>query len=115
MRLFEFAGDEESTPTKLKLVGILKQIQGRIKDTGATSEFSLEALLNKLQDAGMTFSAEDFIEISKNEPVSNIISNIKGDKVIFVGQTEEPEEQGPDEAQKTIDKMAKKAAKKPQL
>jgi hypothetical protein len=96
-------------------VGILKQIQGRIKDTGSTSEFSLDALLNKLRDAGMTFSPEDFREISKTEPVSNIISNIKGDKVIFVGQVEEPEEQGPDEAKKTIDKMSKKAAKKPQL
>jgi len=115
MRLYEFAGDEDSTPTKLKLVGILKQIQGRMEDTGATSEFSLDALLNKLRDAGMSFDAQDFREIAKKEPVSNIISNIKGDKVVFVGQMEEPEERDKDKSEKTLNKMAKKASKKPQL
>ena len=116
MRLYEFAGDsiDDNSPD-VKLVGILKQIQGRLEDTGSIKSFSLSSLLNKLRDAGLSFSEQGFRDIAQGEPISNIISDIQGDKVVFVGQESEPEDTGPDESEKTIDRMSKKATKKPEL
>ena len=133
MRLFEFAPtdpmtgmplpqaadqDKETPPTtdlQIKLIGLLKQFQGRIKDSGAKKPIKLNAILRLFRENGMSISAEDFREMATEEPVSNIITNVKGDDVFFKGQTEEPDEIEPDQAEKTLDRMSKKAAKKTEL
>lgn len=106
----------ETTDLQIKLVGILKQFQGRIEDSGAKKPIRLGAILNLLRDNEMSISEEDFREMATEEPVSNIISNIKdGDKVYFKGQYEEPEKMEPDQADKKLDQMSKRAAKKTEL
>jgi hypothetical protein len=48
-------------------------------------------------------------------PLSNLISNIKGDQVIFKGIGPDTEELDDEQSEKTLDSMAKRAAKKPEL
>jgi hypothetical protein len=115
VRLYEFAGEQRSDPLLVSLVGLLKQVQGRIEDTGATAPASLTAILSMLRANNVNISPEDFRIMVKNEPLVNIIDNIKGDQVFFHGQSETTDEVEPDDAEETISKMAKKASKKPQL
>ena len=116
MRLYEFAGDQKSDPVLVTLTGLLKQIQGRIEDTGAASPASLTAILSMLRDSNVNISPEDFRSMVKNEPLVNIIDNIKGDKVFFKGQSDTSNDLESDEdAEETVSKMAKKASKNPQL
>ena len=48
----------------------------------------------------------------KNPPLSNIISNIQGDKIIFKGQSEEHSSDDVDKNKEIVKSMANKAIKK---
>lgn len=108
MRLDEF---EDQNPLRVRLTGVVSQLRSRAKDTGASEPYSLDALRNKLHDANINLDDEELREISKNPPLSNLLT-IKGDKVLFKGigyDTEKPE---PEKTEKTLDTMSKRAAKK---
>jgi hypothetical protein len=48
----------------------------------------------------------------KQAPLKNIIKNIKGNEVVFVGQKENDEPLTPDDkSEKAVEKMAKRAIK----
>lgn len=110
MRLYEFVDELESI--KVKLIGLLKQYQGRIGDTGASKPASLTAILNLLASEGINLSPEEFRKMSLDSPINNVISNIQGDNVIFKGQTNSPEPLDQEESEKIIDKMSKRATNK---
>jgi hypothetical protein len=48
-------------------------------------------------------------------PLSNLIANIKGDQVIFKGIGPDTAELDDKQSERTLDTMAKRAAKKPEL
>jgi hypothetical protein len=111
VRLYEFAGDDSM---RVKLTGIISQIHAKSRDQGFKKPFSLTALLNILGDEGIPLDEEQFREMVKEAPLKNLISNIKGNKVVFKGDSDtsdsELEEPGADT--KVLDKMAKRAADK---
>jgi hypothetical protein len=115
MRLFEFAGDiapGEDDPLAIEITAVVSQIVSRIEDTDSKERMSVKALLNKLDDADINISEEQLRDMIKHEPLSNLIANIQGDKVIFKGQTDEPNDAfEPDASTKTLKKMAKRAEK----
>lgn len=113
MRLYEFT--DEAKTNKIKLVGLLKQFQGRIEDTNADEPASLEAILGMLSAENIHLTADQFRQMASEPPISNIVSNVRGDRVVFKGQTDEPEKMNQDDASKTLDKMAKRAAKNKEL
>ena len=113
MRLFEFEDDDS---LRVKLTGIVSQLRSRAKDTNFEKPYSLTALKNKLSDADINLDDEEFRDMLEDPPLKNLISNIKGDQVFFKGLGNEPvSDQGPDEMEKTLDKMSKKATKQDRL
>jgi hypothetical protein len=113
VRLYEFAEDN-TLPTKL--TAIVSQIHGRVDDTGTKKPYSLKSLLNVLSKNGITVSSEQFKEMVKNPPLENLISNVKGDDVIFRGHghnaSSDSEAEEPEQSTKTLKRMARRAEKK---
>lgn len=111
MLLREF---EDQNPLRVKLTGILSQLRSRAKDTGANEPYSLDALINKLHDADIHLDAEELRDISEEPPLNNLLT-IKGSKVLWKGLDSDTEEIDQKKKDDTLDKMAKRASKKPEL
>lgn len=110
VRLYEFIDDDSM---RVKLTGIISQIHAKSQDQGFKKPFSLTALLNILSASGIPLDEQQFREMVKEDPLKNLISNIKGNSVIFKGDgdsDDELEEPGADTG--VLDKMAKRAADK---
>lgn len=115
VRLFEFdTSSVDDNSMRIKLTGIISQIHAKSKDQGFKKPYSLTALLNILSDAGIPLDEEQFREMVKEDPLKNLISNIKGNKVIFKGDadSDDSEMEEPDADTNVLDKMAKRASKK---
>lgn len=114
-QLSEKVSDDQLNDMQIKLVGIINQIYGRITDTGTHKPYSLKSLLTTLSNQGITLSPYQFREMIKTPPLNNLIANVKGDDVIFKGQTDVDDNsdvEAPDATTDTLDKMSKRAAKK---
>lgn len=108
MRLFEFASDD---PLRVKLVAITDQLKDRYQH--ANKPMSTDAFLEFLGDNDITIGIEDLRDMIKKPPLINIIDDIKGDQIIFKGQSEtERLPTSPDQAEKTVAGMAKHALNK---
>lgn len=113
MRVLEIleAEDDNVSAISSKITSVLSHIHGRREDTGAKKDMPLKALLKYLRDAGVNVSDSQFRDMASKEPVNNFISNVKGNKVEWLGQSENNTPEKPDNSEQTIKKMAKKAAK----
>ena len=112
MKLYEF---DDNNHDAIMLTGIVSQILSRINDTGFKKEYSLDSLLNTFADKGYDIDREEFLDMIKNPPLKNLISNVKGDNVVFKGEeesTDDSEAVDVDQTSDTLEKMAKRAAKK---
>lgn len=114
MLLHEFEVDNRDM---ILLTGVISQILNRIEDTGFDRKYSLKSMLNTLSERGLDIDREQFISMIKKQPLSNLISNVKGDTVVFKGEEsdEDDEAMAPDDTTDTLEKMAKKAAKKREI
>lgn len=104
--------DVEDNSMQVKLTAIISQLHGRLKDTATKKPFSLTALLSILSKNGISVSEEQFREMIQSPPLNNLITDVKGDDVIFKGDSDYSSEiESPDETTGTLDKMAHRAAK----
>lgn len=105
MRLYEFAQD----PLIPKLVAVSDQLKSDLDDGSVQPDMSLEGFIKYLQQYGITLDPNDLYNMIKNPPLNQLISNIKGDQVVFkgYGTVDEPE----DEKKKVVKQMANKAMK----
>ena len=109
MLLKEFASDD---PLRVRLIGVTSQLKARMKDVGAKRHFNTDALVSLLRDNDINISKSDLFDMIKQAPLKNIIKNIKGNEVVFVGQKENNEPLTPDDkSEKAVEKMAKRAIK----
>lgn len=119
MKLFElFEADdfENDDPLRVATTAVLSQIKSDIDDSAYKGKFTVKALLSKLRDNGVKISHAQLIELVKEEPWSNLISNVKGSDVMFKGEPDEHSgSEEPDDTSGTMDKMAKRAAKKQEM
>ena len=119
MRLYEFADNGETSPLKIQIVSILKHLQAVSTDNAAKKPLSVESVLNILEENGVSISEDTFREMVKNGVFSGVINpeGIKNNQVFFKNQTGDfdVDNTDADEQQDTIERMAKKASKKPQL
>lgn len=107
MRLVEFEGED---PLRVKLVAILKQIRGRLDDSGGKLPIKVDSLLKILNKAGLSIDKSTLLDMITKTPVKNIISNIKGDDVIFNNSTVDTVDRpDKDENEETLHKMANRA------
>lgn len=110
MLLYEFVEDNTDM---ILLTGIVSQIYNRIVDTGFDKKYSLDALLNTLSDRGIDLDRDKFIEMTKHQPLKNLIANVEGDKVVFKGENgDNSKNMDMDDTTGTLEKMAKRAEKK---
>jgi hypothetical protein len=118
VKLFELfeADDSENDPLRIATTAVLSQIKADIDDSAYKGKFTVKALLSKLQANGVKIDREQLIELVKEEPWSNLISNVKGDDVMFKGEPDEHSgSEEPDDTSGTMDKMAKRAAKNQEM
>ena len=115
--LFEADGDfDKSDPLRVATTAALSQIKADIEDSAYKGKFTVNALLNKLRDNGVNISHSQLIDLVDEEPWSNLISNIKGDEVIFKGDLDDDidaDNLEPEDEEFQLNRMAKRAAKKP--
>lgn len=110
MRLFELAGPD---PLTVRLIAVITQLKADIENGDASSSWTVDDLLNHLQDNDITLDKSDLYDMIKKPPLDKFISNIQGDKVIFKGQDDAVGAQDDEtENQKVVDQMAKNAMSK---
>ena len=100
---------------QLRLTGLLSQLKGRLEDTGANSRISLTALLRNLNDSGINIEAHQFRDMVSKPPLKNIIANVQGDDVVFLGQPNSDDQDSalePEQNTKTLKRMADRAKNK---
>ncbi len=113
MKIRELFEDESSEDLSLKLSAAMNQIASRVIDTGSKSKMNLTAILNMLHEMGINVSEQQFREMVVNDPLKNIVANVEGDDVTFIGQRKETSTSiKPNQSTDTLEKMAKRAANK---
>jgi len=105
MRLYEFATD----PLIPKLIAVSDQLKSDLDDGSIQPEMTLQTFIEYLQAFGITLGANDLYNMIKKPPLNQLISNIKGNQVVFkgYGTIDQPE----DEKKKIVQQMAKSAQK----
>ena len=104
-----------SSPDKDRLAAIGQFLLGRAEDTGAKKSISINSFIKIAQDLGMSISSSQLKTLSTEEPLSNIIADVRGDdesgEVIFKGAdiSTDDNTMSVDQARKTVDQMAKRA------
>jgi len=111
MRLYEFDIQEPLVST---IVAAADQLKSDIEQDELGFEWDVDTLLKYFQKYDIHLDREDLYSMIKVPPLKNIIKNIEGDKVVFVGQENETTpapSTGSEDSKKVVSQMAKKAMK----
>jgi len=93
-----------------KLVALGQFLIGRAGDTGAKKSISINAFVNMAQSMGINVNKDSLRDLAEKEPLNNVIVNITDDEVIFTGaNSASADTMTVDQAEKTVEKMAKNA------
>jgi hypothetical protein len=108
MRLFEF---ETSLDTQ-KLVALGEFLLARATDTDAQKKISVATFLQLANSQGISLSQDQLTTMAQQPPLSNIIQDIQDNEIVFKGSEEPAPNMTVDQAQQTVDRMAKRASAK---
>lgn len=110
MRIDEVA----SSPDAQKLAAMSQFLIGRSEDTDAEKVMNLDAFLQLAQNQGIGLTKQSLIDLSQRAPLNSLIRSVEDDRVIFRGAEGDQvtDTMSVDQARKTVDSMAKRAAKK---
>lgn len=110
MKINELTG----SPDPQKLAALAQFLIGRAGDTNASKTISTDAFIKLAQRMGVSLTQQQLSLISQNPPLNGLITNVEPDKITFKGAEPEVDDSDmtPDQAQATVDKMAKRATKK---
>lgn len=93
-----------------KLVALSHFLIGRAGDTGAKKSISIDAFVNLAQSMGINVNKDSIRDFAEKEPLNSVIVNITDDDVIFTGANQaSADTMSVDQAEKTVEKMAKRA------
>jgi hypothetical protein len=107
MRLYEFAN---SDPQVTSLIAISNQLKDAIDSGQADDNWTVDELLQYFHEYSINLSPGDLRKMITQPPLNNVISNIKGDQVVFVGQDSgSAETDDQDQNQEVVAQMAKSA------
>lgn len=99
-----------------KLAALAQLLLSRADDTDAQKTIGIKSFLKLSQNLGVNISADQLRNLAQQPPLNNFVKNVDGDndtgQVIFKGAEETPTTMPVDQAQKTVDQMAKRAASK---
>ena len=110
MRLFEF--DQEKAQVS-QIVALTNQLKQDLEDGDIDpQDYTVDELLDYFQMYDVILDVNDLYNMIKVPPIKDLIKNIEGDEVKFVGYGEEDALDAPeDEQEKVVAKMAKSAMK----
>ena len=108
MRLLEF---DTSLDTQ-KLVALGEFLLARAADTDARRKISVATFLQLANNQGINISQDQLMTMAQQPPLNNIIQDIQGDEIVFKGAEEPAPNMTVDQAQQTVDRMAKRASAK---
>lgn len=108
MRISELA----VSPDVQKLQAVTQFLINRAKDTDAQKKISVDAYLKLANNMGISLTKDQLIDLSQKEPLSNMIQNVQGEEVVFMGDEEPMDTMSVNQAQATVDSMAKRATNK---
>jgi hypothetical protein len=118
MRINEFAV-VGSGPDAERIAAMSQFLVGRAQDTGARRTISTETFINLARAQGISLTAEQLKDMIQRPPLNNIIADVTGDdnnsgEIVFRGADvgAGKDTMTVDQAQATVDNMAKRAAKK---
>lgn len=103
---------QEPSVDSAKLASLAQFLISRSDDRAAPKKISVGAFLKLAQDQGISLTQDSLINMSQRPPLSNLIRNIQGDEILFKGDDTPDDTMSVDQAQKTVDSMAKRATKK---
>ena len=108
MRINEVSAD----PRAQRLAALTQFLLGRSEDTASAKKISTDAYLKLANDMGVSLTKSQLIDLVQKPPLNNLIANVENDEIIFKGAETTPDTMSVDQARKTVDSMAKRAAKK---
>lgn len=111
--MFLFELDEQ--PLVAKIIALSDQLTTYIKLGKVKPNWTVDELLDYYRKYDVILDKQDLYNMIKQEPMSNFITNIQGDKVTFKGQKQEPAldspPPAPEDQKKVVKQMAQRAAK----
>ena len=110
MRLFEF---DQSKVQVAQIVALTNQLKQDVEHEHIDIQnFTVDELLDYFQKYDVILDVNDLYNMIKVPPMKTVVKNIQGDKVVFVGHSEDDALDAPeDEQQKVVAQMAKSAMK----
>jgi len=111
MFLFELEGQPDFAP---KLVALTNQLKQNFEEKGYPRCFTVDHLLAYFAKYDIIIDLDDLYNMIQVPPLKDLISNIQGKDIVFVGQSEKkPDIEIPDEENDdTVKKMADRAMKR---
>lgn len=97
-----------------ELMALSQFLMSRAEDTDSEKSISVTAFLELANDLGIPMTKSQLIDQVGQPPLSNLIDNVQGDRVLFKGNTAGDDTMSVSDAEKTVEKMSKRAAGKSQ-
>ena len=94
---------------QIKLTALAQFLLGRAEDTDAARTISTDAFLKLASNMGISVTADRLAELAAQPPLNAVIARIEGPNILFQGADVVPTTMTVDQAQKTVDTMAKRA------
>jgi len=109
MILLEF----DSSPVDYsKLVALSQFLLGRAQDTDAQKKISVQSFIKLAHSLGISITEDQLINLAQKPPLNGVIQTVANGEVVFKGGEQVADTMTVDQAQQTVDSMAKRAAKK---
>ncbi len=105
MRFYEFA---DPAPQLTALNAVTDQLKQDLENNKADPEMNLDQFVDYLQKYDINLDVTDLYDMIKNPPLSDLIDNIQGDKIVFKGFST-PEAPPEEESDKIVKSMAARA------
>lgn len=105
---------EVLTPNDPKLVALAQYLTDRATDTGAKKTVDIETFINMASNMGVNITVDQLRDIATQVPLKNVILNVTDDQVVLKGAGESDtvtDTMTVDQAEDTVEKMAKRAVK----
>jgi hypothetical protein len=103
---------EFQDPDAIKLAAIGQFLLKRAEDTASVKPMNVDSFIKIAKENGINLDRERLMAMSQTEPLSNIITDIQGDSIIWKGAqpvTPDGETMSVDQARRKVNQMAKRA------
>jgi len=99
------------SPDAEKLLALSQFLISRAQDTDSQKKISVDAFINLAQSMGISLTPNNLVSQSQHPPLDSIIQTVTPTEILFRGADQEPvtDTMTVDQAQKTVDTMAKRA------